>query len=207
MEVYLDGARQLTLQLGVSTVGAALVELNGWLQQNGRALQSVSIDGTNIPADQLTQEIGNLPASNVSRLDVASARVVDLVVEALDEAQGVLPEMPVACQTLAQILGGENPNEGIESLNQVLEIWTALRERRRQIAEALTLDFSSLSLSGRSLAERDLALTETLNRVYAARDQADFAALADLVAYDLFEFAEQELEVFGVLRAQCETEA
>ncbi len=203
MEIYLDGARQLTLQSNIATVGAALVELNAWLQRNGRALQRISIDGREIPAEDLTLDIGNIPAANVKRLDVASARVVDLVAEALQEVEEVLPEMPVACQTLAQILGGENPDEALDSLTQVLAIWAALVERRRQIADALALDLTALELSGRTLAERDLSLCETLARIKSARETRDFAALTDLIAYDLFEFAESEAETFALLRAQC----
>lgn len=203
MEIYLDGARQLTLQAHIATVGAALIELNGWLQRNGRALQRVSIDGREIPAEALTLEIGNMPAAAVSRLEVTSARVADLIAEALDEVETVLPELPVACQTLAQILGGENAAEGVDSIAQVMAIWHALIERRRQIAGALSLDLTALKANGRSIAERDASLSDTLTRIQSAQSASDFAALTELVAYDLFEFAESEAETFAVLRAQC----
>jgi hypothetical protein len=180
-----------------------LVELNTWLQRNGRALQRISIDGREIPAEELTLEIGNTPAAKVARLDVSSARVVDLVAEALREVEDVLPEMPVACQTLAQILGGEKPEEALDSLTQVLAIWAALVERRRQIADALALDLGAIESAGRTLADRDLSLRETLAHIKSARENRDFAALTDLIAYDLFEFAESEAEIFAVLRAQC----
>jgi hypothetical protein len=203
MEIYLDGARQLTLQANIATVGAALVELNGWLQRNGRALQRISIDGREILAEELTLEIGNMPAAGVLRLDVTSARVVDLVIEALQEVEEVLPELPVACQTLAQILSGQAPEEGLDSLTQVLAIWAALIERRRQIADALTIDLTAVAAAGRSLADRDASLAQTLARVEGARDKRDFGGLAELIAYDLFEFAESEAEAFALLRARC----
>jgi len=203
MEIYLDGARQLTLQSNIPTVGAALVEMNQWLQRNGRALQRISIDGRDIPAEELTVEIGNTPASGVKRLDVSSARVADLVLEALDEVENVLPEMPVACHTLAQILAGENPEEGLDSLEQILGIWMALCERRRQIADALSIELSGLSIADRTVAARDESLVELLGRIQAGREKKDFTALSDLIAYDLFEFAEQEPEVFALLRAKC----
>ncbi len=203
MEIYLDGARQLTLQANIPTVGAALVELNAWLQRNGRALQRISIDGRDISADELTLEIGNLPSGGVNRLEVTSARVADLVLEALDEVENVLPELPVACQTLAQILAGENPAEGLDSLDQVLGIWAALRERRHQIADALGLELTAMSVSNRSIADRDASLGELLGRIDAERAKKDFTALSDLIAYDLFEFAEQEPDVFSALRAKC----
>lgn len=203
MEIYLDGARQLTLQADIRTVGAALVELNAWLQRNGRALQRVSIDGRDIPAEDLTIEIGNLPASGVTRLEVTSARIADLVMDALDEVENVLPEMLVACQTLAQILAGENPEEGLDSLTQVVGIWAALQERRTQIADALGIELAGLALSDRSLADRDKSLGALLERIEAERAKKDFTALSDLIAYDLFEFAEQEPDVFALLRAKC----
>jgi hypothetical protein len=148
-------------------------------------------------------EIGNLPADTVSRLDVSSARIADLVIEALDEVENVLPELPVACQTLAQILAGENAEEGIDSLEQIMGIWMALRERRRQIADALGFELGSLTHGGRSLDARDADLGELLGRIQAGREKKDYAGISDLFAYDLFEFAEQEPEVFALLRAKC----
>jgi hypothetical protein len=203
MEIYLDGARQMTLQARVPTVGAALVELNAWLQQNGRALQRVSIDGKDVPAEALTREFGDLPAAQVARLDVTSARVLDLVGEALDEVENVLPEMSVACQTLAQIISGEEPEAGLEPLAQLLEVWTALRDRRRQIAGALKLELGALEVSGQALSVRELELDDVLGRVTAARAKKDYKALADLLAYNVFELAEQEIEVFALLRGRC----
>jgi hypothetical protein len=203
MEIYLDGARQLTLQSDIRTVGAALVELHAWLQRNGRALQHVSIDGRDIPAEELTLEIGNLPASGVTRLDVTSASVADLVRDALDEVENVLPELPVACQSLAQILAGENPDEGLDSLTQILGIWMALRERRVQIAGAMGFDLAAVDLTGQTLADRDRSLGELLARIQEELDRRNLPALSDLIAYDLFEFAEQEPKVFTALRAKC----
>lgn len=207
MEIVLDGQPHFPLQSNPDTVGSALLEINAYLQERGRALQAVSLDGRNVPADELTPEFGQRPVSRVQRLEVTSARTVDLVRESLSEVEAVLPELPVACQTLAGILAGDGPEEGRASFNQLLEVWDALRQRRVQVIDALGLDAGELALEGKSLRARETELGELLSRVRDAVAQGDHATASDLLAYELSTMAEQEASIISLLDAHCTDEA
>lgn len=202
MEIILDGEAR-ALPAPPQTVGSALIEINADLQADGRALQQVIVDGRVMPAEELTPAFGQTPSSDVQRLELTSARIVDLVRESLTEVEAVLAELPVACQTLAGILNSDEAAEGRESFEQLLAIWEALAERERQVARALGLDLEALSIDGRSLSTRDMELQSLLVKARGAMADGETASVADLLAYDLSALADQEADVIALLHAQC----
>ncbi len=207
MQIQLDGRPYLSLQSAPPTLGDALVEIDQHLQANGRAMQTVEVDGENIPADELTQEFANRTAAQVKRLNVTSASLSDLVLEAITEVEAVLPELPVACQALATVFAGDNPGEGLAPLGDLLEIWDGLRETRERVVGALSLNFAAVAFEGKTIGEHEESLETMIGRVHEAIEKQDFRGAADLIAYDLNTFAEKEPGLFKELRAQCGSKA
>lgn len=203
MDLRIDGKPQLTLQSQPGTIGAVLLEVNAYLQGNGRALQRVTIDGRLMAPEDLTPELGARPVDSVSTVEVESARVGDLVLESLDEVASVLPELPIACQTLSAVLASDTPEEGFEGYGQLMAVWAALRERRQQVIGALGISAGSLELAGRTLQAREEALAAALARAGELREAQEHSTLADLLAYDLSELAEEEAAVIALLRSCC----
>ncbi len=203
MQILLDGQPYLSLQSAPPSLREALIEIDQHLEANGRAMQSVEVDGENIPADELPHEFAGRAAAQFQRLHVTSANVSDLVLEAIGEVEAVLPELPVACQALATVFAGDDPGEGLEPLGDLLEIWEGLRETRERIVGVLSLNFAAVAFDGRTVAEYDQSLEMMIGRVHEAIEKQDFRAAADLIAYDLNTFAEQEPGLFKELRAQC----
>jgi len=203
MEIRLDGRPYLSLQTAPPTLGEALIEIDQHLQINGRAMQSVEVDGENIPADELTQEFANRPAAQVRHLSVTSASLHELVLEAITEVEAVLPELPVACQALATVFAGDAPGEGLPPLGDLLEIWEGLRETRERVIGALNLDFASAAFNGKTVGDHEQALDQMINKVHTAVEKQDFRVASDLIAYDLNTFAELEPELFKTLRARA----
>ncbi len=205
MEILLDGQPYPGLWPAPGpTVGEALIEIDQHLQAKGRAMQTVELDGENIAADELTMAVAGTPGAQVGRLWVTSARVGDLVLEAIGEVEAVLPELPVACQALATVFAGDDPGEGLEPLGDLLEIWEGLRESRERVAGALNLALAAIPFEGGTAESYEAALEAMIGRVHDAVEKQDFKAAADLIAYDLNEFAEREPDLFKQLRAQCE---
>ncbi len=203
MQILLDGQPYLSLQSAPPSLREALIEIDQHLEANGRAMQSVEVDGENISADELPHEFAGRAAAQFQRLHVTSANVSELVLEAIGEVEAVLPELPVACQALATVFAGDDPGEGLEPLGDLLEIWEGLRETRERIVVALSLNFAAVAFDGRTVAEYDQSLEMMIGRVHEAIEKQDFRAAADLIAYDLNTFAEQEPGLFKELRAQC----
>jgi hypothetical protein len=204
MELLLDGQPYVSLQTAPLTIGEALIEMDLHLQANGRAMQTVEVDGKNMPADELTMEFANTPSGQVGRVSVTSARLSELVLEAIGEVEAVLPELPVACQALATVFAGAEPDEGLAPLGDLLEIWEGLRESRERVAGALNLSFAAIPFEGQTIQAYEQALEGLIGRVHEAVEKQDFKAAADVIAYDLSAFAEKEPGVFLELRKACE---
>ena len=202
MEITLDGKRQFLLQSDPGTIGAALIEINEYLQVNGRALQNIIADGRDIPAEEITPAFGQTPVSDIRRLEIVSADIHTLVKESVAELAEVVPELPVACQELAQILAGDAPEQAFAGFNQLLEIWTVLKERQTQVANSLGIELAVLELEGASLSKHEEELSGVLNAARQAMESSDFAKLADLLAYDLSTLAERETSIVQLLHSK-----
>ena len=203
MEITLDGKRQFLLQSDPGTIGAALIEINEYLQVNGRALQNIIADGRDIPAEEITPAFGQTPVSDIRRLEIVSADIRTLVKESVAELAEVVPELPVACQELAQILAGDAPEQAFAGFNQLLEIWTVLKERQTQVANSLGIELAVLELEGASLSKHEEELSGVLDTARQAMESSDFAKLADLLAYDLSALAEREGSIVQLLQAKA----
>ena len=203
MEITLDGKKQFVLQSDPGSIGAALIEINEYLQANGRALQNIIADGRDIPAEEITPAFGQTPVSDVRRLEIVSADIRTLVKESVAELAEVVPELPVACQELAQILAGDAPEQAFAGFNQLLEIWTVLKERQTQVANSLGIELAVLELEGASLSKHEEELSGVLDTARQAMESSDFAKLADLLAYDLSALAEREGSIVQLLQAKA----
>ena len=202
MEITLDGKKQFLLQSDPGTIGAALIEINEYLQANGRALQNIIADGRDVPAEEITSAFGQMPVSDVQRLEIVSADLRALVKESIAELAEVVPELPVACQELAQVLAGDAPEQAFAGFNQLLEIWTVLKERQTQVANSLGIELTVLELEGSSLSKHEEELSGVLDTARQAMESSDFAKLADLLAYDLSTLAERETSIVQLLHSK-----
>ena len=202
MEITLDGKKQFLLQSDPGTIGAALIEINEYLQANGRALQNIIADGRDVPAEEITSAFGQMPVSDVQRLEIVSADLRALVKESIAELAEVVPELPVACQELAQVLAGDAPEQAFAGFNQLLEIWTVLKERQTQVANSLGIELTVLELEGSSLSKHEEELSGVLDTARQAMESSDFAKLADLLPYDLSPLAERESSIVQLLHSK-----
>jgi len=204
MEIKVDGKKHMLLRVEVSTVGEVLVEINDYLQANDRALQRIISNGRDIPAEDVPRLLGRISVADIQTLEVISADLSELVKESIDELIEIVPELPVACQELAQILAGEAPEDGFTGFNQLLQIWGALKDREAQVANSLGLEMSIQELEGTPLAKHEADLWASLGAAKEAMENSDYAKLADLLAYDLSEHAEREAGIIEVLRTQAQ---
>lgn len=202
MEITVDGKRHMLLRADVRTVGDALIEINDYLEANSRALQRIISDGRDIPAEDVPRMLGSKPVADIQALEIISADLRELVKESIDELAEIVPELPVACQELAQVLSGEAPEQGFSGFNQLMTIWGALKERQVQIAVSLELELSVQEIEGTVLAKHEEELWALLETAKAAMENSDFAKLADLLAYDLSSLAEREASIIELLRSK-----
>lgn len=204
MEITVDGKQHMLLHAKPATVGVALLEINDYLLANGRALQSIVADGRNVPPEEIAGAFSHTPISEINTLEIGTADFLELVAESVAELAEVVPELHVACQELAGILSGEAPHEGMPGIGQLLEIWTALKERKAEIVKSLGLDAGVLDVAGVSLLKHEQDLDGLLDTTRAAVEASDFVKLAELLAYDLSTFAEREADIIARLQSKVQ---
>ena len=113
----------------------------------------------------------------------------------------------IAIEAGADEVGGDElirrVEQGFTDFNQLLEIWSVLKERQTQIADSLGIELAALELEGVTLSNHEKELLDKLNTARQAMETSDFAKLADLLAYDLSALAERESSIVELLSAKA----
>ena len=112
MEVIVDGERNFSLTGAPSNVVSAVGEINAFLQEKGRAILTLLLDGKQLEPLDLSEPVGEKPLDEVKTLEVRSEALTVLIRSCLSELEEVLPELPQACHDLAEVFQGENPEDG-----------------------------------------------------------------------------------------------
>jgi hypothetical protein len=205
MDVVIDG--QPGLDTGEATTVLEVVGLaDEALQQRGRAMVGVTINGEPVSPEALTEQFDGVPAADAA-IEIISRPVSEMVIETLDEMAESLSELPVACQRLAAVFQGEHPHEGFAAFEELATIWNAVKTRQAMAASALDVDFEGLDIRGRAVSEHLRELNSFLDEAAQALRDGDIVLLGDLLEYELSPRAELEGEIVSLLRRQAEAAA
>ena len=204
MEVILDGQANFELQGDPQDAFAAVVAVEEYLNQNGRGMLSIKADGKDVSPANLIEELQGKALDQVSTLEIDSQEISALVDICLKELEDVLPELPKACHSLAEVFHGEAPETGYEPFQQLAEIWHNVKTRQQQIFSMLGLDTGSIELDGVSFAKMHEELNKFLNEAAEALEVCDNVCLGDLLEYELAPRSESEEKIVELLRQQAE---
>lgn len=207
MDVIVDGERNFEFTgepESVLSVVAAAIE---FLRERNRAIIAVTIDGQDVPADDLITALEGRTLDSVAALEVQSADVHALVNECLSSLEQALPDLPAACHSLAEVFQGEAPDEGYEPFQKLAEIWSHVKARETQIVHALDLDLEQIDVAGTPMKRIHEELNEFLHEAAEALQTNDTVLLGDLLEYELAPRAELEAQIVALLRAEAEKRA
>lgn len=200
MQIRVDDTENFALKSNPSTLGAALIELTEYVQSQGRAMQTIAVDGVNLAPEELTVTLGNRSLSDIETVEVASASIEDLVTNTLDEIAGVIPELPAACHELAQVLASENPAACFAQFNQLLDIWEVLKERQGQVIATKGVLAEQVVFGKTNASVHNQALDALILKARGYMEASKFAELSDLLSHDLVAMAESEADLVNALR-------
>jgi hypothetical protein len=203
MDVSVDGKRDFVLQGDPKDVLSAIAAVSDFLRTQGRALLSVHVDGTEVPAEKLVETFEDKPLADVESLDIKSADVAALAKDMLDEVREAVAELPKACHELAQVFHGDKPEEGFEPFQHLADIWGSVKQREALIIGATGMDESNLMIGGRKTADHHQELNRFLGECASAIEKNDCVTLGDLLEYELAPRAEVEMEIFSKLEEAC----
>ena len=205
MDVIVDGERNYEFKGEPKDVLSALAAVDQLLQERGRVMLSVSLDGEAVTPEELPGRLDGTPLDAVGVLEVRSSAVADLVREELRGLEESLPELPVACRKLAEVFHGETPEEGFEPFDELANIWSHVKAQQVRIATALKLDLAGFEVGGRPIATHHEELNAFLEEAVQALHDGDCVLLGDLLEYELAPRAEQELALVELLKSEADT--
>lgn len=199
MEVMVDGARFSFAEPPKDVIGA-VAAVSERLQQQGRSIMRVNVDGQPLDPASLVEVLSKKPIDAVRTLSFESESVAKLVEESLRELESVLPELSKACHELAAIFQGADPQSGYEPFEQLAEIWSHVKTRQSLIANALDMNLDTLTINGKSVSAAHDELNGFLAEAAGALESGDLVLLGDLLEYELAPRAETEVAITALLR-------
>lgn len=200
MDVIVDGKRNVEVQGEPGDVLSVLTAATDFLHAQGRAMVSVTVDGKSLMPDQIIDELQGLDVSRVKVLEIGSEDKVIMVNNCVAELEISLPELSVACHSLAEVFYSEAPEEGFEPFQELANLWGHIKHRQILITNALGLNQQDIVVNGISLAEIQLDLNSFLEEAAQALKDGDCVLLGDLLEYELAPRAEQEASIVAVLK-------
>lgn len=202
MNVIVDGEPGFQVQGDPPDVLAVLAEVDGFLREKGRAIVSLVMDGEDIRAERARDLLHGKSLDTVGTLEVRSEAVAKLVEECLNELDAAVPELPVACRSLAAVFQGEHPENGFEPFHELATIWQTIKTRERMVVNALNLSLDDLVVDGVSGITLHEEFNRHLEEAAEALQAGDCILLGDLLEYELAPRAELEAGIVAALKEQ-----
>jgi len=203
MEVTLDGERNFAIEGDPKDALAVMAAVNRYLRERGRAIMAVRVDGRDLSPQAVHAQLAGTDNAEIDELVVESKPIGALVNETLAELREHLPELPVACRSLAQIFQSEKPEQGFEPFVALADIWKNVKERQRLVVSALDLDLDELQVNGATLNRKSEELNGFLEEAVGALNAQDCVAIGDLLEYELAPRAEEEAAIVELLQSRA----
>ena len=207
MEVNVDGKAGFPFDKETDTVFDVVVDIGKKLQEQGRSIMSVQIDGRQVSAEDLVDTMREKPVGEIQSILITSADTQALVQESLDEIERTLPELPRACQELARVFQSETPNAGYEPFQRLAAIWSIIKERELMVANALEIPLEGLKVEEQTVKEFHNDLNGYLKEATEALKTGDSVLLGDLLEYELAPRAEKEIAIVALLKKEAGQQA
>ena len=202
MEVIVDGGKNFDFDIEPEDVFEAIKSVSEQLHSDGRSVMSIELDGESVFPDKLDEKTKKKPVSSVQQLVVTSEETNKLVGDCLLELEQVLPNLPIACQELAKLFQSQTPESAYEPLQQLITIWSVVKERELMIANALDIAVEELDIGGESMDQVHNKLNKFLTEACEAIKAGDSVLLGDLFEYELAPLAELDSSIVARLKEE-----
>jgi hypothetical protein len=189
MRVLLDG--QL-VPIDRPSLALALATAARRAEAAGRVIVTATADGETIPDETLKAPKDEFCA--IAELVLTSASPTRVVGEMLVHAADAIESVRGTQQHAGHTIQRGEPEQAREHLESVFGIWQAVAGGVQQAAEMLSLDLATLRVPdgyGDTIAVSPQIeiLVEKLRDLQAAMQRQDWAAMSDLLLFDLDELA------------------
>ncbi|MFP4501915.1 MAG: hypothetical protein ACLFTT_13015 [Candidatus Hydrogenedentota bacterium] len=203
MELIVDDKRNFEFEGNPEDVFSALAAIDKHLQEQGRAMLEVKVNGETLAPDDLLARLESTAIENVHTLEVRSSDLAELVANSLTDLEAALPDLPEACRMLAELFHGESPDQGFGAFNELARIWSHVKAQQARITALLQLDMAQLTVGDKPADQFHEELNQFLEEAATAIESGDCVLLGDLLEYELAPRAEQETELVNKLKGEA----
>jgi hypothetical protein len=182
MELYVNGAvLDVTLE-NEKTMGEVFQALEQSLEENGATIIDVSVDGKNIPAEEL-ESLFAAPVESVARLDVETANVSDI--------RGMLKNAAVRYRSLIKPLEDipvafqlSNDSAAIQTITEFADAMGYFYQLM-PLVELFASHFEDLKVADETLPAFAAAMRPVLGDFLDAFDRKDTVLTGDIAEYEI----------------------
>ncbi|WP_145445714.1 hypothetical protein [Mucisphaera calidilacus] len=179
MEILID---EQPVTLTGATLGELLEEARELLDERGRIIAEVEVDGSPLVGDGLEEAQDRAVEGDRLVLRTEDARALTL--SALAEIDEQLPRAAEIQAEAADLLQGDEPVEAFERVADAIGIWLAAHQTVAQTALLMDIDLESLELGEGDGGATIDHLRERLTELKDLMTRGDTVALADSLAYE-----------------------
>jgi len=184
MKVTLD---EQPVEIERPTIAEGLGRAIALAEERGRVVIEATLDGCPLTEDQLAEP----PETEMpgSELRLVSANPKALVRTTLYDTADALSESIATHKRAAEMIESGRSEEAMDDLSEALSVWQAARDVVDQGGELLGEPFAA-TRAGAPLAQNITRLAECLSEVKRCLAVQDWAALSDVLAFDMDELAQ-----------------
>jgi hypothetical protein len=203
MKLLLDGVEQTFDGDSPEQLIEVIAAVSNHLDSQQRAIINIVADGESVLPSEIRDLLSDKTVADLNELSITSELLSVLVGASLNDLREVLPELPKACHTLAEVFQGDVPEEGFDLFRQLAEIWENIKVREQQLANALGIDLNTLQTPLGGFLQMHEDLNSYLREAAEATKEMDTVLLGDLLEYELAPRAEAETAIVDQLQAQA----
>lgn len=165
----------------------------------GRMIVGLVCDGIDVPDDELAATLQR-PQSEFRRVDLHSVDLVELVREALDQAEQLLDETARSAKGIVEQLTCGNTAGAMPILSSCCQAWLEIHGGVSNAMDALKIDPESVEVAGKPIVEVLGEPIRVLNDIKEAVTARDFVLLSDILSYEFEEAAEGWRGIISAVR-------
>ena len=173
---------QQTVEIDGDTLGPILAAAQSHLQEQGRIVVEVLVDGQPLVGDAIDQRQDEPVDGRDIQLHSADPR--DLAVETLTRIDTRLAETLELQTEAATLLQQDQMPDALRQLSTIIEVWLQVQQAVLQSCQIANVDFIAVEVDGLSANELTEQLISSLNALKANIESGDASALADALQHE-----------------------
>lgn len=183
MELYVDGKKSAHLFKDDQSVNDVVDVVRDDMLTGGDAILGLTCDGIDVSEERIA-EVWGREVGEVKRIDIATGKPDELVIDALEQATEQLDETSNLKQEAIDQFGKGATTDAIRTLGQCLSSWLGVNDTINKSYSLLSVTNKPFADEQQKLADMLQPVTEQLTEIKNAMEAADYVTIADILEYE-----------------------